>query len=134
MPDESTKSQTENVNITPPMQIVRDSDFTSLYASNVQFESTLWDLKMLFGEVEIAQNKITQHTSMALSWPQAKIAAYFMTINVIFNQNRFGPIFIPPSLVPPPPPDPNDPNLDENAKKWARYLAWVHKQFFGEES
>jgi len=131
MSDESPKDQNETANTAPALQVVRDEEFTSLYASNVQFESTLWDLKLLFGEVDIAQSRITQHTSIALSWPQAKIAAYFMIVNVIFNQNNIGPVVIPPNLVPPAP-DPNDPNLDANSKKLAAYLSWVHKQFFGD--
>lgn len=131
MADEKVQGIRDQTEIKPStLTTVRDEDFTSLYASNVQFESTLWDLRLLFGEVDVAQSKITQHTSMALSWPMAKLVAYYALVNVIFHQNNTGQIFIPTHLLPPRA-DPNEPSLDVAGKRVAAYLAWVHDQFFG---
>jgi hypothetical protein len=114
------------------LNFVRDEDFTSLYASNVQFESTFWDLKIIFGQVDLAKQSISQHTAMALSWPVAKLASYFMVANIIFHQAQNGYTALPPSVLPPRP-DASDPGLDANGRKTAAYLAWVWDQFFGPE-
>ena len=114
-----------------PLEFKRDEEFTSLYANNTQFESTLWDLKMLFGQVDLAKSAIEQHTAMALPWPHAKIAAYYMIVNVILHQSNNGNIFIPPNIVPKRP-DVNDPEIpDDNGRQVVAYLAWVHDQIFG---
>ena len=114
-----------------PLEFKRDEDFTSLYANNTQFESTIWDLKLTFGQVDLANSAIEQHTAMALPWPQAKLAAYYMLVNVTIHQANNGLIFIPP-LTLPKRPDPSDPTIEGlNGKKLVEYLAWIYDQFFG---
>ncbi|HEY1219527.1 MAG TPA: hypothetical protein VGF03_11360 [Bryobacteraceae bacterium] len=110
----------------------RNEEFASLYANNVQFESSVWDLKIMFGQLDQAKgpNVIEQHTAMTVSWPEAKIAAYFLLVNIIGYQSANGPIQIP-SVVVPPRPDPNNASLDEAGKKVIEYVAWIHDQFFG---
>ena len=112
------------------LEFKRDDEFASLYANNTQFESTLWDLKLTFGQVDLAASKIEQHTAIALPWPHAKIAAYFLVVNVMFHQAQNGGIYIPESVIPLRP-DPSNPALDANGKKTTQYLAWIHDQFFG---
>ncbi|HTB12832.1 MAG TPA: hypothetical protein VK752_14725 [Bryobacteraceae bacterium] len=114
-----------------PLDFKRDEDFTSLYSNNVQFESTLWDLKLLFGQVDLAKSVIEQHTAMAVPWPYAKIAAYYMMVNVILHQSNNGNIFIPPNVMPTRP-NPDDPTIpDDNGRQVVAYLGWVHDQVFG---
>ena len=110
----------------------RNEEFESLYANNVQFEASVWDLKMIFGQLDQAKGPsvVDQHTAVAVSWPEAMIAAYFMIVNIVSYQSRNGPIQIPRVVIPPRP-DPSDPSLDEAGKKLIEYLAWVHDQFFG---
>ena len=113
------------------LEFKRTEEFESLYANNTQFESTLWDLKLTFGQVDLAQSAIEQHTSMALPWPHAKLAAYYMLVNVTIHQANNGLIFIPPSVIPKRP-DPSDPTIEgPNGKKLVEYLGWIHDQFFG---
>jgi hypothetical protein len=114
-----------------PLEYTRDEDFVSLYANNTQFESTLWDLKLTFGQVDLANSKIEQHTSMVLPWPQAKLAAYYMLVNVTIHQANNGLIYIPPAVLPKRP-DPSDPTIEgPHGKRLVEYLGWIHDQFFG---
>jgi len=115
----------------PEIRFERGEDFTSLYANNVQFESSVWDLKMIFGQLDQGKGVIEQHTSMTLSWLHAKVAAYYLLINVLLQQSRTGAISIP-SVVTPSRPDRNDPTIEnEEGRRVVDYLAWVHDQFFG---
>lgn len=109
----------------------RDEDFASLYANNLQFEASVWDLKMIFGQLDQAKSVVEQHTAMAISWPQAKITAYFVLLNVLIHQSQNGPIQLPSRVIPKRP-DPADPELNEGGKKVIEYLAWVHDQFFSD--
>jgi hypothetical protein len=111
----------------------RDEDFTTLYANNTQFESSVWDLKIIFGQLDQMKKPavIQQHTAMTLSWPSAKIAAYYLLVNVILYQQVSGPVQLRADIIPKRP-DPSDPSLDEAGKKMIEYLAWVHDQFFSD--
>jgi hypothetical protein len=113
------------------LQIQRSEEFESLYANSVQFEASVWDLKVLFGQVDQAKSCIEQHTAVSLSWLQAKIAAYFLVVNILIHQAQIGAINVPPAVLPPRP-DPSDPTI-EPYKAVAEYLAWVHDQFFGSD-
>ena len=50
-------------------------DFRNTYANNVLFETSVWDLKMIFGQLDqrLGQNAVVQHTAVAVPWPQVKI-------------------------------------------------------------
>ena len=116
------------------LEIKRVEDFTSLYANNVRFESSAWDLKMLFGELDQSggaeASSIELHTAMTVSWPTAKIMAYFLTANCLSHQLQNGPIAVPGSALPPRP-DPADPAWSALDKNLVNYLAWIYDQFFG---
>lgn len=109
----------------------RTPEFISRYANNVQFESSVWDLKLLFGELDQSTDPhaIQQHTSVILPWQQARLIAYFLIVNTTINEAQNGRMSFPSRLVPPRP-DPGDPSLDETGKRVITYLAWVHDQFF----
>jgi hypothetical protein len=114
----------------PKLETVRSEEFENLYSNNVQFEATLWDLRLFLGQVDLGDQKIVQHTAVNLPWPQAKIAAYFMLVNVVIHQALNGPTVIPQSVIPPRP-DPSDPANAQFNKGTLEYLGWIHDQFFG---
>ena len=66
----------------------RGEDFESLYANNVQFESSIWDVKLIFGQFEQAKSEIEQHTAITLPWSQAKLAAYYFMVNLVLHQEE----------------------------------------------
>ncbi|HTS51011.1 MAG TPA: hypothetical protein VMH05_23860 [Bryobacteraceae bacterium] len=116
----------------PRLENARSEEFEDFYANNVQFEATLWDLRLLFGQTDLAAQKVNQHTGMSLPWPQAKLTAYFMIVNVIAHQATNGNIIIPDFVVPVRP-NPSDPALEPMQKKTVEYLGWIYDQFFGTE-
>jgi hypothetical protein len=127
--DEKTAGASENI------IFKRQEDFTSLYANNVVYESSAWDFKFIFGELDQRQlpNTIEQHTSMSVSWLQAKLMAYFLEANLAIHEADYGTIRVPPNVIPPRP-DPSMPAIENNelAKAVMEYLGFVHKRLFGE--
>ena len=123
-------------NPTPKIEFKRDDEFASLYANNVHFESSVWDFKLLFGQLDQSQGTdqtvIDQHTAVTIPWLQVKLMAYFLTINLTFHQNRNGLIQVPPGVLPNRP-DPTNTELDESGRNVMTYAAWVWDQFFGSE-
>ena len=116
------------------LKFERSEEFVSLYANNVRFESSVWDFKLVFGELEQGKGDalVEQHTAITLSWPQTKVLAYFLTINTLIHQSQNGHVHIPNS-VKPPRPDPGNTDLDPAGRAVFEYLAWIHDQFFGSD-
>jgi hypothetical protein len=110
----------------------RSAEFTTLYANNVQFESSVWDLKLIFGELDQSANphSVEQHTAVILPWQQAILTAYYLIVNAMIHEAGDGKVPLPPRIIPVRP-DPADPALDQIAKKVFTHLAWIHDQFFG---
>ena len=89
-------------NPTQTTKIERREDFISLYANNVQIEQTAFDLKLVFGELDQSQGKgrIQQHSSVTISWAQAKLLAYYLQVNIAGYEVQNGKIKIRKDLVP----------------------------------
>jgi len=64
-------------------QVERPDDFISRYTNNVHLQTSAWDMKMLFGEIDVGENSMSQHTSMNLPWRQVKILAYLLQVHEI---------------------------------------------------
>jgi hypothetical protein len=89
----------------PPQPTVkRTEDFVSRYANNVRFESTVFDLKVLFGQTDLSEAPkeiILQHTAVTFPWADVKLAIYYLTTNLIAHEYENGKVHLPPSQVPP---------------------------------
>jgi hypothetical protein len=107
-------------------------DISSDYANNVSFETSAWDCKLIFGELDqrATPTTVEWHTAITMPWAVAKIAAYYLVLNVIIHQAQEGTIGIPARVLPPRP-DPADPTVEPTFKPVVEYLAWVYDQFFG---
>ena len=92
------------------LKFERDEDFASLYANHIYYETTVWDLKLIFGQLDLNRgpNLVTQHTAIALSWLQVKIMSYFLQVNLAIYEAAHGTIKIPPAVIPPEPPLPTE--------------------------
>jgi hypothetical protein len=115
------------------VKIERADDFADLYANNVRFESSVWDLKLLFGNLDLSNTPpeiISLHTSVTIPWPTAKIAAYLLAMNVVLHQSEQGNLNVPQRVLPPRP-DPDNPDLAMLNKEVIKYIAWIWDQFFG---
>lgn len=98
----------------------RLEDFFSLYANNFQIERTIFDLKLIFGQLSESGGKlhVEQHSSVTLPWIQAKLLMYFLQMNIAGFEFQNGKIKIPTDLLPPPlpplsPEQENDPKIRE---------------------
>jgi hypothetical protein len=103
---------------TPPLKTQRSEDFVSAYANNVLFEQSVWDLKVIFGQLDQMAGTIEMHTAMTIPWAAAKLALYYLGTQIAAYELVNGKIQIPPAVVPPEPPPPpeaykNDPNIQK---------------------
>jgi len=110
------------------LQYQRADDFVNAYANNAYYESSAWDLKIVFGQVDqpIGTPAIIRQTiAITIPWAQAKLLSYFVRLHVEANEIQNGKVSIRPDLVPPVPPalteeqakDPNAQKLLELATK-----------------
>lgn len=79
----------------------KSEDFFQVYANNTLFQSSNWDLKILFGELEpsLGPNVILQHTAVTLPWAQVKIIIYFLSIHLALHEAQFGRVQIGKGLI-----------------------------------
>jgi hypothetical protein len=84
------------------IEFSKSDDFANGYANNVALESSLWDLRMIFGQndQQLGMNAVVQHTSVTLPWPQVKVLKYFLDSNLLTYEVQHGRIHIPPNIVP----------------------------------
>ena len=99
----------------PVGEFRRTEDFTSVYANNIQFETSVWDLKIILGELDQRGGKLTveQHTAVSVPWMQAKLLCYFLRMSIEFHEINNGKIPIAKGVLPPPPP-PLPPELEND--------------------
>ena len=81
----------------------KTEDFATVYANNVRYESSVWDLKMIFGELDQSQGKevVQLHTGVSIPWIQAKLMAYMLRLNVEAYELENGNIDVPIRVIPP---------------------------------
>jgi hypothetical protein len=115
----------------PQVQIVRDEDFTNLYANNMQSEMSVWDLKVIFGILDQSSqpNKIVQHTAINLPWAQVKLASYFLQVAVVLHEAQNVKISIPALLRPPDPATIQTPEAAALPTEAKEKLAKIYKDF-----
>lgn len=95
----------ENDSSVPKLGINRTVDFQIKYANNIRFESSVWDLKLIFGLLDQASDPSDTrfHTSVNVPWAQAKMAAYTLLVNVLMHETYYGTkIELPSGLIPTP--------------------------------
>ncbi len=113
----------------PTTQFVRDpEDFEALYANNVQAESSVWDLKVIFGTLDQSTqpNRVVQHTSVNLPWLQIKLLSYLLRANLAFHELQNGKVPIPASVMPP---DPDKLELAGVTPEAREALSKLYKEF-----
>jgi hypothetical protein len=98
-------------------------DFTEAYANNVYFETSAWDMKLIFGQLDQSGGKVrtVQHTAITLPWAQLKLLAYWIKGHVEAYEMINGKIYIPPSVIPPEVPAPTQEGKDADPNVQAVY-------------
>ena len=78
-------------------------DVVPMYANNVRFEMSAWDLRIFFGQlVPGGAAEIDYHTDVAIPWAQAKLMYLYLGINIMLYERENGRIPIPKSVMPAP--------------------------------
>ncbi len=98
-----------------PAKFERIEEFIEAYANNVRFESTVVDLKLIFGQSDLhtGSEVVEQHTAITVPWALAKMMIYYLAVNVIAQESQNGQITIPPIHLPPA----IEPPTDEQSKQ-----------------
>jgi hypothetical protein len=113
----------------PPVKFERTEDFVSEYANNVRFETTVHDLKMVFGQTDLNTGKevIEQHTGITIPWSLVRLMIYFLRVNLDIHESQVGKAPIPPFQAPPPPPELSPTEAKEpNARKIYELVKKAH--------
>jgi hypothetical protein len=87
----------------PPVVVERTANFVSTYANSAIIEGTAWDLKVTFGQIDqvAGQPLIKQHLAVSIPWAQAKLAVYWLQVQIIAHELDLGKkIAIRPDTVP----------------------------------
>ena len=86
---------------------IHDEDTFREYANNVNLDSSVWDLTLVFGQLNprtIANPSepvsVNWHTAMTLPWATAKLLSYYLKLNILFQEAAMGEIIIPKALIP----------------------------------
>ena len=83
-------------------------DVAPVYANNVRFEMSAWDLRMLFGQLlpqasrSSDGNIVDWHTDVTIPWAQARLMHLFLGINLALYEAENGPIKVPRGILPQP--------------------------------
>jgi hypothetical protein len=114
-------------------------DFASLYANNVVYEASVWDLKLIFGQLdqkllEPAEGKtvtVDYHTAITLPWEAIKLMIYYLRANLATHEIESGPIKLPDRVLPPQTPLPLPEDIA--AKPQAKAAAEANQRIWEEE-
>jgi len=119
-----------------PLQFKRGEDFESLYANNVRFESSVWDLKLIFGQLDQSTGGevIELHTAVTIPWTTAKILLHYLRVNIALHELENGKIRMPSRVFPNAPP-PLTSELDNNvlAKAALELAVKLRAEFVAEQ-
>lgn len=83
----------------------RLDDVVPVYANNVRFEMTAWDLRVLFGQLmpsSEGKGLVEWHTDVTLPWVQAKLMHLYLGMNLMLYERENGRINIPAAVLPSP--------------------------------
>lgn len=125
----------EEANTREPQQppgFTRTDDFVSEYANNFQFEQSVFDLKLIFGQLDQSKGPavVEQHTSVTIPWISAKLLLYYLQLNIAGYELQNGKIKIPPELLPPSVgPLPEEQQNDPKAQQLFQQIEKIREQF-----
>jgi hypothetical protein len=102
-------------------------DFNSLYANNVMYEGSVWDLKLLFGQLdqkltEKGQTTVDYHTAITLPWSTVKTMVYFLRVNLASHEAEAGAVKLPERVRPARPSELGDTPSEKAAAEASRKI------------
>lgn len=110
-------------------------NFDSVYANSTYLEASVWDLKVLFGQLELHTGKavVDWHTAVTLPWVCAKILSYKLAVSLAIHEATLGKLVVPKQVIPEAPIPPTG-NLedDEQAKRIYDLVIEMYEATFGQ--
>lgn len=109
-----------------------DDKFFEGYANNVLLESNAWDLRLIFGKIDLAKgaNTVVQHSAMTLPWSQIKVGIYFLQYHLAVHEIINGKVNVPKGVISPPvPPTEDEEKEDPRTRKAFEALKELFRQF-----
>lgn len=96
-------------------RVDQESKFKSIYANNFHFEPSVWDLKVILGQLEqhTGSTEVDWHTALTIPWLQVKFVAYYLRVQAAWHELQSGPLKAPSYVMPP---VPKPPSLELSAK------------------
>ncbi len=82
-----------------PLSSTRNVD---VYANLVNFGTTVWDLRLTFGQMikRDEQEQFEPRVSVTLPWLQAKAMSIYLQMNIFAYEKQYGKINLPPQFLP----------------------------------
>jgi hypothetical protein len=103
------------------------------YANNVYLESSVWDLKLIFGQLDQSTSPVTteQRAALTIPWMQAKLLSYLLSVHVLAHETGCGKIAVPDAVLPPPitPPTEEAIKADPSVQEFYRQAETLYNQF-----
>jgi hypothetical protein len=104
----------------PQLTYERIEDFFEAYANNIFYETSSWDLKLVFGQLDQAEGKasVVQHAAITVPWPLVKVMVFWLKGQIEAHELTNGKIHVPPPVIPQPLPPlteemkKSDPNME----------------------
>lgn len=130
MTDSAETPDVQPLQLLAPFKITRHENFESWYANNIQLYPSDFDLRMVFGELDVPTMTIQQHTAMTVSWLQAKLMHYFLSVQLGAHELTYGKIPVPQGSLPPEPQPPTGELADDPGNfKLYEYIKKMREQF-----
>jgi hypothetical protein len=134
----STANRTEAPTTSPMIPVRKEDGFTSRYANNIRYESTVYDLKLIFGQTDLSEGTeiVKQHTSISIPWALVKLLIYFLHINVEVHELYNGKVAVPPHHMPVPFPRPTPEAMAADPKAELTYdlASRIREEFLSREA
>lgn len=113
-------------------KVERESKFRTIYANNFQFEPSVWDLKILLGQLENHTGTwaVDWHTALTIPWFQVKFAAYYLRLQAAWHELQSGPLKVPEYVMPSEPKPPAE-GADQNAIAFYEVQKKIYAEMFG---
>lgn len=115
----------------------RTADCVNSYANNVRYEQTVYDVTLVFGQSDMSTGAevVKQNIAVTVPWTVAKLALYYLSINLHFYELYNGKIPIPANQLPPPFPEPTKEVLktDPNAMQAFELANKLREQFISDQ-
>jgi hypothetical protein len=108
------------------------NDYSSVYANNSHFEASVWDLKIIFGELEQHTGKslVDWHTAVTMPWAQAKVLVYYLRTNITFHESTQQAIHVPTAVVPTKPEPPPEQLDTPVTRAFYEAALKIHEEMF----